>query len=252
MKPLDTAVIREALRSENDLLGDLYRDADPETPIPTCGDWRLKNLLAHVGGGHRWAARMITLRSTERVEFADVPDVRRPRDPAEVDGWFRPTADAVIDAVDATGRDVPVWTPFGALRPAEWWIRRRLHENTGHRADALLALGQPVSIDPVLGADGLEEFLGLLEMGSARFRNPLDDGTSLLLQATDTGDAWSVRRTEDSIGWTDSTEPATATVRGAAVDLYLLLLGRIPADSPVLTVSGDAAVLPTWLARTQF
>ncbi|WP_019928771.1 maleylpyruvate isomerase family mycothiol-dependent enzyme [Nocardia sp. BMG111209] len=252
MEPLDTAVIRAALRSENDLLADLYGGADPETPIPTCGDWRLKNLLAHVGGGHRWAATIIVRRSTENIAFAAVPDVRRPRDPAEVDHWFRQTADAVIDAVDATGGEVPVWTPFGALRPSEWWIRRRLHENTGHRADALLALGRPVTIDPVLAADGVEEFLSLLQMGSARFRNPLDEGASILLRATDTGDAWAVRRTGDSIGWDGDTESVTATVQATAVDLYLLVLGRIPADSPALTLSGDAAVLPTWLERTEF
>ncbi|MQY26524.1 maleylpyruvate isomerase family mycothiol-dependent enzyme [Nocardia aurantia] len=252
MEPLDTAVIRDALRSENDLLADLYREADPETPIPTCGEWRLKNLLAHVGGGHRWCATIITRRSTENIEFAAVPDVRRPRDPAEVDHWFRQTADAVIDAVDATGPEVPVWTPFGPLRPSEWWIRRRLHENTGHRADALLALDRPVTIDPVLAADGVDEFLGLLQMGSARFRNPLDEGTSILFRATDTGDTWPVHRTEDSIGWNGNGESTTATVEATAVDLYLLVLGRIPVDSSALTLSGDAAVLPKWVERTEF
>jgi uncharacterized protein (TIGR03083 family) len=252
MEALDTAVIRDALRSENDLIADLYRGADPETPVPTCGEWKLKNLVAHVGGGHRWAARMITERATEMIAFADVPDIRRPHDPADADRWFRTTADGVIDAVDATGSDVPVWTPFGALRPSEWWIRRRLHENTGHRADALLALGEPVTIDPVLAADGVDEFLGLLQMGSARFRNPLDEGTSLLLRATDTGDEWPVRPADDTIDWNGDPAAATTTVEATAVDLYLLVLGRIPADSPALAVSGDAAVLPEWVRRTEF
>jgi hypothetical protein len=42
------------------------------------------------------------------------------------------------------------------------------------------------------------------------------------------------------------------TVHGTAVDLYLLLLRRLPADSPTLATSGDLDVLATWLERIKF
>ncbi|WP_024803303.1 maleylpyruvate isomerase family mycothiol-dependent enzyme [Nocardia sp. BMG51109] len=252
MTSIDIETQRTALVAETSLLADLYRTEDPTTPIPTCPDWTLANLVAHVGGGHRWAAAMITDRATEFLEFAKVPNVRRPRDAEEADRWLRGSADIVVESVDATGPDVPVWTPFGDLRPAEWWVRRRLHESTAHRADALLALGRPVALAPELAADGLSELLGLIRMGSPRFQTPLDEGTTVSLHATDTGDDWSIRRSDDGIDWEPTASTGSVTVEAPAVELFLLLLRRIPADHPGLTVSGADKVLATWLERTAF
>ncbi|WP_433712368.1 maleylpyruvate isomerase family mycothiol-dependent enzyme [Nocardia sp. CA-084685] len=251
MNSLDTTALRKAFLDETDQLADLYRSADPKTPIPTCPDWTLSNLIAHVGGGNRWAAAMIANRATEFLEFQQVPDYRRPRDLDEVDGWLRAGARAVIDNIDTVGSDVLVWTPFGSPRPAEWWVRRRLHEATAHRADALLALNHEVAIASELGADGLSEFLEIVELGP-RFETPLDEGASLRLHATDTDDTWTVLRSGDTITTTDNQTPASLTVHGTAVDLYLLLLRRLPADSPTLATSGDLEVLATWLERIRF
>jgi uncharacterized protein (TIGR03083 family) len=249
---LDPEAVREALLTETDLLADLYRDCDPTTPVPTCPAWTLANLVTHVGGGHRWAATMVTRRSIENIDFAEVPDVRRPHDQQAAVEWVRDSARQVITAVGATGSDVPVWTPFAVLRPAQWWIRRRLHEATGHRADALLALGREVVMAPEIAADGLSELLDLIAIGSPRFGIPLADGNTLTLTATDRDAVWSVARGGDTVEWTGAPATATVTVSGAAVDLYLLALRRISADDARLAISGDPTVLDTWLDRTAF
>nr|WP_246462110.1 maleylpyruvate isomerase family mycothiol-dependent enzyme [Nocardia transvalensis] len=233
-------------------MADLYLSEDPKTPVPACPGWTLANLVAHVGGGHRWAAAMVRGRATEFLEFAEVPEVRRPRDVDAAAVWLRGSARLVIEEVDATGTEVPVWTPFGALRPSEWWIRRRLHESTAHRADALLALGRTVDLAPELAADGLTELLELIRMGSPRFQTPLDTGATLALRATDGAGDWSIRRSDSGIDWDTEVSAASATVEGTAVDLFLLLLRRIPADHPGLKVSGADDVLTTWLERTRF
>ncbi|MFE9326040.1 maleylpyruvate isomerase family mycothiol-dependent enzyme [Nocardia sp. NPDC052278] len=251
MTSLDKTALRKAFLDETDLLADLYRSADPKTPIPTCPDWTLANLIAHVGGGNRWAAAMIAGGATEFLEFQQVPDVRRPREMDEADRWLRASARAVIDNIDTVGSDVPVWTPFGSPRPAEWWVRRRLHEATAHRADALLAVDRDVNIAPELGADGLSEFLEIVESGP-RFQTPLEVGTSLCLRAIDTDDSWTIVRSGDTITIGDSPAPALLTVHGTAVDLFLLLLRRIPPDSQRLAISGDLSVLATWLERVEF
>ncbi|MBU3062838.1 maleylpyruvate isomerase family mycothiol-dependent enzyme [Nocardia sp. NEAU-G5] len=256
MTTLDTSAVRGALLTENDRLAEFYLSTDPATPIPACPGWSLANLVAHVGGGHRWAAAMVTDRATERLDFAEVPGIRRPHEVQEAAEWLREGARAVIEAVDATGPDAPVWTPFGGPRPAEWWVRRRLHEVTGHRADALLALDRTVDLEGALGADGLSELLSIIEGASAqpdlaRFTHPLDEGT-LALHSTDGHGGWFVHRAGDGIAWTTEQHAASVTVAGTATDLYLLLLRRIPADHPALTVSGDPKVLTTWLERTAF
>ena len=52
-----------ALIEQNQLLGELLRDADWSTPVPTCPGWTLLQLLRHVGRGDRWAAQIITDRA---------------------------------------------------------------------------------------------------------------------------------------------------------------------------------------------
>ncbi|MCM6773735.1 maleylpyruvate isomerase family mycothiol-dependent enzyme [Nocardia sp. CDC159] len=252
MTSLDTTVVRAALLDETDRLAELYLDADPATPIPTCPDWTLANLVAHVGGGHRWAAAMITDRATEFLDFAQVPEIRRPREVAAAAAWLREGARVVIDAIDATGPEVPVWTPFSQPRPSEWWVRRRLHETTAHRADALLALGREVDLDPALAADGISELLGLMAMGSPRFGTPLDEGITLSLHATDDADHWRIRRSGSVIEWDADTAPTTAELAATAADLFLVLLRRIPVEQPRVRISGDPSVVTTWLERTAF
>jgi len=249
---LDPEAARAALLTETDLLADLYRDSDPTTPVPTCPGWTLAGLVAHVGGAHRWTATLVTLRSTEKVDYVTVPEVRRPRDQQAAAEWLRDSARQIITAVGATGSDVPVWAPFGVLRPAEWWIRRRLHEATGHRADALLALGREVAMAPAVAADGLSELLDLIATGPPWFATPLEDGNTLTLTATDIDAIWSVARNGDTVAWTGTPVTATVTVSGAAVDLYLLALRRISAGYARLAISGDPKVLDTWLDRTGF
>lgn len=244
--------MRAALLSETDLLAELYRDCDPSTPVPTCPGWTLADLVAHVGGAHRWTAAMVTHRSTVNIDFAGVPGVRRPRDHAAAVEWLRDSARQIISSVDATGSDVPVWTPFGVLRPSRWWIRRRLHESTGHRADALLALGREVVMAPEIAADGLSELLDLIAIGSSWFAAPLEEGNTLTLTATDSDAVWSLARSGDTVAWTGLPATATVTVSGASVDLYLLALRRISADDARLSISGDPKVLDTWLDRTAF
>ncbi|WP_280271759.1 maleylpyruvate isomerase family mycothiol-dependent enzyme [Nocardia wallacei] len=251
MTVLDTAARRDALLSETDLLADLYLSADPATPVPTCPDWTLANLVAHVGRATRWAAATIAARTTAPIDIREVPGIRRPHDPDEAARWLRGGARAMLDNLATTGDDTPVWTTTGTVRPAAWWVRRLLHEATVHRADATLALGREFVLAPALAADGLSEFLGVVawvpHLGTA-----LDEGTSLRLQAHDTDDTWTIHRSGDRITFTDSGAPATLTLRGTATDLFLLLLRRIPAGTAGLDTSGDLAVLTAWLERVRF
>ncbi|WP_324194327.1 maleylpyruvate isomerase family mycothiol-dependent enzyme [Nocardia blacklockiae] len=252
MTSLDPAARRDGLLRETDGLAALYLSADDAgVRIPTCPEWTLANLVAHVGGATRWAAAIIAERATERVEFARVPGVRRPHEVGEAARWLRGGARAVVDAVDAVGSETPVWTTAGIVLPAEWWIRRLLHEALAHRADAALALGREVEIVPELAADGLAEFFGLVTVVT-RARPPLEAGHSLQVRATDTGDVWTVYRSGDTLTCTDDSSPATVTIRGTAADLLLLLLRRIPADAAGPATTGDPAVLATWLERTRF
>jgi uncharacterized protein (TIGR03083 family) len=249
--------VRAALLDENARLAELVRTADHGTEIPTCPGWTLTQLLRHVGRGHRWAATMIAERVTEALDPREVPGGKPPADLDDTVAWLRESAQAVLDAVDAVGPEAPAWT-FTGPKPAAWWIRRRLHEATAHRADAQLALGQDSDLDPALAADGLSEWLDLV--AARRGRELLPEGMTLHLHATD-GDLgpageWTVRPDgtgeRAGIAWEHGHAKGTVAVRGPATVLYLATLRRLPADDPRLEVFGGTAAFDAWLAATPF
>lgn len=241
-----------ALLEQNELFGALTRDADPATPVPTCPEWTIKQLFRHVGRGHRWAAQIVRDRMNDYLDPREVRDGKPPSDPDGAIKWLHGSARAVLDAVAEVGADTPAWTFLGP-RPASWWVRRRLHEATVHRADAALALGVPYDLAAPLAVDAISEWLDLLAARSKR-ADPaaLETGVTLHLHATDDPDPageWLIRGAEDGLSWEYGHGKGTTAVRGRAVDLLLALLRRRPADAGV-EVLGDQDVWTNWLART--
>ncbi|GAA4557627.1 maleylpyruvate isomerase family mycothiol-dependent enzyme [Pseudonocardia xishanensis] len=245
---LSDDAVRDALVAENARLAELVATADHATPVPTCPGWDLTKLLRHVGRGHRWAATMVATRATEVLDPREVPGGKPPADLDGIVAWLRASARAVPDAVDATGPEVPVWT-FTGPKPAAWWIRRRLHEETAHLADAQLALGREVDLAPELGADGLSEWLDLL---AARPAEMLPADVTLHLHATDVDGEWTIRPTDTGIAWEPGHAKGTAAVRGPAALLYLALLRRVPLADPRLAVFGEEKAVSAFLDATPF
>src|SRR5687768_18056126 len=100
-----------SLVAENRRLGEMLRTADPETPVPTCPGWGLRQLLTHVGRGDRWAAMIVRERAGARVDIRTVPDGKPSAD--DPVGWLAGSARLLLDAVATTGPEVPVWTFTG-------------------------------------------------------------------------------------------------------------------------------------------
>jgi uncharacterized protein (TIGR03083 family) len=239
-----------ALVDENALFAALAATADPDTPVPSCPGWTLKQLFRHVGRGDRWAATIV--RTGQPVDPRKVAD-GRPPDDGLVD-WLRGGPQALLDAVTEVGPDAEVWT-FTGPRPATWWIRRREHEVLVHRADAALALGLDFAVSAERAADGLSEYLDLLAARKADPDDPaLADGVTVHLHATDDGlgaaGEWLVRGTGGGVAWEYGHGKGEVAVRGPAADLLLAVMHRRPADG-VETI-GDAAVWERWLARSGF
>lgn len=245
-----------ALLEQNQLLGEVLRDADHTLPVPTCPEWTIQQLFRHVGRGDRWAAQIVAERSDGPIDPRSVSGGKPPDDIDGAIGWFHSGARLLIEAVAATGPDTLVWT-FVGPRPAAWWIRRRLHESTVHRADAEKALGLDFELSPELSADGISERFAILAAEPAGRRTPpLEPDTSLHLHSSDDGlnsnGEWFVKRVEDSLVVDHSHAKATTAVRGRAEDLLLALTRRSAADGPGVDIVGDRGVWNTWLERTKF
>jgi hypothetical protein len=135
------------------------------------------------------------------------------------------------------------------------------HETAVHRADAELSLGREFALAADLAADAVSEWLGLLSLPQAvEFRPELaelrGEGQILHLHSTDPGlgeaGEWIVRRTPSGPVWEHGHAKGDVAVRGAVVDLLLVLLRRVPPAQAPIEVLGDAAVLAHWLEHTRF
>jgi uncharacterized protein (TIGR03083 family) len=218
--------------------------ADPATPLPTCPEWTLSDLVAHVGFLYRWSRHHVLSRARTRVAPADVGG-----QPAAGDvEWVAAGVPPMLDTFRTHDPDDRVWG-WGADRHARFWPRRMLFETVIHRADAEVGRGVSPEVDTDLAVDGIDELLanfahaGYFAPGLAELRG---GGESLGLVAEDAGESWRLRLVDAGYAWDWGPAGKTATVRGTAADLLLLVYGRAALDGTRFTVDGD----DQWAART--
>lgn len=230
------------------------------TPVPTCPGWSLTQLARHVGGTHRWAARIVRTRATGPVPHDLVDDVfsAGPETPAALDAWLADGAAELTGALLDAGPDAPVWTvaPSGTAR---FWARRMTHETTLHTADAAFVTDAPFAVREDLARDALDEWMGfgslsrVLEAAGPDAPPLTGPGRTLHLHATDVRQAeWLVDLTGEPITWSHAHEKAAVAVRAPLTDLVLLLYGRRTPADPSVEVYGDAGLLTLWLERSGF
>lgn len=246
-----------AFLEENRAFGEVIRSGDPSTPVPTCPEWTIQQLFRHVGRGDRWAAQIITDRVDHFLDPRSVEGGKPPPDPDDAISWLHAGARRLIDAVELAGVETPVWTFLGQ-RPAYWWVRRRLHEATVHRADAALALGGDYTLSAELAADGISEWLERVAAQAGRDDAPLplEQGNTVHLHATDPGlgasGEWTISAGDSGITWSHDHGKGTVALRGPAADLLLAATRRVAATDTDIAVFGDTAVWQNWLDHTPF
>jgi uncharacterized protein (TIGR03083 family) len=246
-----------AFLEENRAFSELLRDVDEATPVPTCPGWSLKQLFRHVGRGDRWAAQIVRDRLDKFLDPRSVEGGKPPPDPADAISWLHGGAQRLVDAVELSGVETPVWTFLGP-RPANWWIRRRLHEVAVHRADAAIALGSDFMLEPDIAADGITEWLErvAIQAGSDGEALPLEEGNTIHLHATDSGlsepGEWTIGVCDGRISWSHEHGKGTVALRGCVSELLLALVRRVPVGDTGVEVFGDDSVWHNWLERTAF
>jgi uncharacterized protein (TIGR03083 family) len=223
---------------------------DPRTPVPSCPEWDLARLLKHTGITHRWVTTIVTTRAIAPVSPRSI-DAGLPGNPAEFPTWLASGAAPLMSALREAGPDTPVWSWSGQVR-AGWWARRMLHETTVHRADAELAAGATPVFDPVVAADGVDEFLASAPRAGrpSQQMGQLPSGQSIHLHATDEGlgeaGEWLIGFGGNGYEWSHGHAKGTVAVRGPAGLLLLLVYGRVRPDDERLQVFGDEGLLATW------
>lgn len=246
---------RAVLLDETRAFGELIRTADPAEPVPTCPGWMFKQLFRHVGRGNRWAAQIIAERLSGPPDPRQVPNGKPPDDMDAAIEWLHASARLVLRAAEAVGPGRRVWT-FVGPRPPGWWVRRRVHEATVHRADAALALGADYSLPAELAADAISEFIELMAVQAKMQSPPLEHGQTLHLHATEPAlgcvGEWTITSARYGLDWSHDHDKGDVALRGPATDVLLALTRRRTAADLGLEVYGDTAVWDRWLAGTPF
>ncbi|MGH3718438.1 MAG: maleylpyruvate isomerase family mycothiol-dependent enzyme [Pseudonocardiaceae bacterium] len=262
MAPLRADRYLDALTAQSALFAEALHGANLQLWVPNCPDWTLYQLAEHLGQVHRWCTALVTRRATTRLDHRTLGMAAAPADSDGLGTWLREGAGALVDAIRAAGPQTPVWTlSWSEDHNVGFWARRMTHETTVHRADAELALGREFALEADLAADAISEWLSLLcsakdvevrpELAALR-----GTGQILHLHSTDPGlgeaGEWIVRRTPSGPTWEHGHAKGDVAVRGAVVDLLLVLMRRVPPAEAPITVLGDAGVLEHWLDHTRF
>jgi len=256
VKSLSHDRLAEALVAEAEEFGMAIEGAAPDARVPSCPEWTLRDLTCHVGLAYHKSAAIIASRPTGYVPFEAVT-VDDPPGFDGLGGWLVDGAERLVETVADIGPETltSTWTPD---RRAGFWTRRLTHETVVPRADAALATGAPYDVDADLAADGISEGLDLVAVFS-RIEHPAMDRTSLrgsgetlLFRATGPDLGWLARRTPSGVEVSQSRGDADVVVEGRVADLLLVLTGRIAADDPRVTISGDAGLFRHWRENTKF
>ncbi|MFI6151263.1 maleylpyruvate isomerase family mycothiol-dependent enzyme [Kitasatospora sp. NPDC051170] len=242
-----------AVQAETARLVTAVRSADPATPIPTCPDWTLADLLRHTGSVQRWFTALLLQRIQQPPTERRV-DLKLPDRTEDYPAWLAESAAEADTAIASLDLDAPMWA-WGIDQHARFWVRRMLFETLVHRVDAELALGLTADIAPALAADGVDEFL--TNLPNAVFFAPRTaelraEHRAIRFTRTDGDGDWLVRLRPDGFGLEAGEGAADATVSASAADLLLVLYGRLDRSAPGVTVAGDGELLDLWFANSAF
>ena len=241
----------EALRVDGELLATAAEGVDLDTPIPTCPGWALRDLLAHVGDVHRWAAGHVSQHRMDPIGREELTELAGPLpEDAGLLEWYRDGHAALVKTLEGADPDVRCWTFLPAPSPLAFWARRQAHETGIHRVDAQ-SPGGPTTITafpPQFAVDGVDELLlGFLGRGGDDIGT--DVPRTLVLRAADADATWAAEIGSTGVRTRRADAAADCSVRGDASDLYLLVWNRRGADG--LQIEGDRSLLEVWRDNVQ-
>ncbi|BCY10329.1 maleylpyruvate isomerase family mycothiol-dependent enzyme [Actinoplanes sp. L3-i22] len=233
----------DAMPEETARLAAAVTGRDPDEKVPSCPEWTVRDLVTHVGTGHRLSAAVVRAQAAAPAPYTLIA---APDDPREWAGWLTDGAAGLTTAVRERGFDAPLWSWVPQHQSAGFWVRRMLHDLIIHRFDV-----QPGGdLDQDLAVDGVSDILLCFATISARPDSPMAAlrGTGQTLRFGDGEHDWHVTLTPGGAVWRDGPGPADVTYRAPARELLLVLNRRLPPGES----TGDRALLARWVANTRF
>jgi uncharacterized protein (TIGR03083 family) len=217
--------------------------ADADGTVSWCGDWRVRDVVAHIGGGHHMTAQIVAGRPI--TDMSVRATLSPPEDDELLMEWVAAGTTALLDQLATSEPDERCWSWYPDDQTVGFWARRMAHETLVHRWDAERGAGLATApMDPALAADGIDEMLDVfVALARVLFEAP-GDGESAHLHCSDTQGEWLITFPAPSERVLIR-EHAKGDVafRGSAEALLLFLWNR---DGGAVDTVGDAAVAGRW------
>ncbi len=217
---------------------------EPGSPVPSCPEWTVRDLVSHHGGVLRHWSAVIARGSTDKPTWTE-DDAPWPAMPAEGDWqpWYVASHRGFRAAVEAAGDDGPAWSWWQDVAPvtAGSIARHQVQEACVHRWDAQLAAG--LTTDPLpddAAADGVAEFLSICVPAEPW---PWDGPDTSVAIRAEGQPGWLL----EGAGGVITARPLaaaddpTATVAGSPSDVVLMFYERIPLTALEVTGNRGAA-----------
>ncbi len=215
-----------------------------DSPVPSCPDWDLRELIVHTGIVHRHKAALV------RDAWVD-SQPERPHGPfgADLIVWFEEGVADLVTVLRNADLTQPAWTWCVHEHSARWWVRRMAHETAIHRADAELAGGLVPELDQELAVDGADEVINESLVGGPAWGTVTPKDRVFELRAGDR--SWRLRTATFSgtsprsgekytdlgtLVFDDGQPDTVIDTDGSALDLWLWGRGDLPSGA----VSGDS------------
>jgi uncharacterized protein (TIGR03083 family) len=231
-----------ALRADGPAFRAVIAEADPTAPVPSCPDWTVADLTAHLSQIYSWVARQVSRGVSSAPDRTRVDEPMPEPSVAVFDERF----DALINLLDSIDPEMPAWNWAPVAKKAVFWHRRMAHETAIHRWDAEFAIGRAEPLETKLAADGVGEVLDTWLPAGRGHCPPARHGV-VALYASDLQQEWHVRLREnggvallDTGTILDDETPDRAAAGGTASDLQLVLWGRLTFDN--LELQGDGSL----------
>lgn len=213
----------------------------PNTPVPTCPGWVVRDLALHLGDVHRRIRRYVVEQRHERIpsdpaELAQVTD-------AELPTWFRTGVDQLVQGLRSAPPELDCYVLYPAAQPRHMWARRMAHETAVHDLDLAAAAGRDRRLSVEVAVDGIDEVLTGIARPGHRPTAPAPFAT--LIAPDDAGERWLVQTgTEGDYRVVRDEGAADLRLSGPAELLYRLLWNR--SDASEVRIEGDAGLVSHW------
>jgi uncharacterized protein (TIGR03083 family) len=211
------------------------------SPVVSCPEWTVANLLWHLTEVHDFWRTVVADRLSDPERYVQPP---RPVD-ERLTEMFRQGREELLTALAGAEATTSVWT-WTNDHTTGWVTRRMAHETAVHLWDATTAAGMVNPLDPMLSSDGIDEFLAHMIGSTSKGAEPV--GGSVHLHCGDVPGEWTVREHGGGFSVAREHSKGDCAIRGSASDILLALWRRAPLSN--CDVVGDAAVAARFVAHT--